>query len=143
MAATPEMSILAAKAALNAATALCTGAGTLVIRTSTLEATTLTADGGSACATLTTAATPFGAATSTTSNGLATATAGAIGSDTSAAGGTAGHFRMKSAGGVVIFQGTVGTATADLILNTVTITAGDTVAVTSFLITLPCGDGSS
>lgn len=146
MAATPVMSILAAKAALDAATALVNGGGTghLVIRTGSPPTKTTDADTGTLLATLTMSATAFPASTSSTTNGLATATANAITSDTNAAAsGTAGFFRMKSGTPVTIFQGTVGTASADLILNTTTITAGDTVACTSFKITLPCGDGSS
>lgn len=144
MTATPIMSILAAKAALNAVTALITATALIQIRTGALEATTLTADAGTLLSTLTMNATPFPAATSTTSNGLATATANAIASDTNAAGtGTAGHFRLKNGSSVVIVQGTCGTSSADLIMNTTSITAGDTVACSSFLITLPCGDGTS
>jgi hypothetical protein len=145
MSATPMMSIAGAVAAINAVTALFTGgAGTLVLRSGSLEATTLTSDAGSAVATLTLSSTAFiTPATHATSNGLATATANAVTSDTNAAGGAAAHFRMKTNGGVVIFQGTVGTSAADLIINTTTITAGDTVACTSFLVTLPCGDGVS
>ena len=146
MAATPVMSIIAAKAALDAVTALVNGggAGSLTIRTGAPPATTLTADSGTLLATLGMSATAFGASTSTTTNGLATATANAISSDTSAdATASAGHFRIKSGAATTIMQGTVGTASADLILNTVSITTGDTVAVTAFTCTLPCGDGAS
>lgn len=145
MAATPMMSILAAKAALDAITALVTNVAHLYIRTGALEATTLTADAGTLLATLTLNATPFGAATSATTNGLATSTAGAIASETNApASGTAAHFRIKNnTSAAVILQGTVGTSAADLIVNTTTITAGDTVSCSSFKITLPCGDGVS
>ena len=59
------------------------------------------------------------------------------------ASGTAGHFRVKNGSSVVIMQGTCGTSSADLIMNTTTITAGDTVAITSLKATLPCGDGAS
>lgn len=144
MTATPMMSIIGAKAAINAVTALFTGgAGTLKIRTGALEASTTTADAGTAAATLTLSATAFAAATNLTSNGLATATANSITSDTNATGGPAAHFRMYTNGGTVIFQGTVGTSAADLIVNSVTFGAGDTVACTSFVATLPCGDGVS
>ena len=79
-----------------------------------------------------------------TANGLATATANAITADPSAAAtGTAGYFRAKSNGGTVIIQGTCGTSAADFIMNTTSITAGDTVACSSWVITLPCGDGTS
>jgi hypothetical protein len=146
MALLPVMSIIAAKAALDAIRVLpdAGGAGNLYIRSGAQPATTLTADSGTLGATLPLSATSFGAATSATSNGLATTTAAAITSDTNAAASiTAGHFRIKSGAGTCIFQGNVGTATADLIMNTTTINAGDTVACSSFKITLPCGDSVS
>lgn len=144
MALLPVMSIIAAKAALDAVTALIGASGNLFIRSGAQPATTLTADSGTLGATLPLSATAFPASTSATANGLATATANAITSDTNAPNSiTAGHFRMKTSGGVTILQGNVGTSGADLNLNTTTITAGDTVAVTSFKATLPCGDGTS
>lgn len=146
MATLPVMSIAAAKAALDATTALVNvgGTGNLFIRSGAQPATTLTADSGTLGATLPMSATAFPASTSSTTNGLATATANAITSDTNAAASiTAAHFRIKSGGGTVTYQGNVGTSGADLNLNTTTITAGDTVACTSFKITLPCGDGTS
>lgn len=90
-------------------------------------------------------ATAFAASTDPGSTGLATATANAITSDTNAdATGTAGHFRLSSTdgGGTVVAQGTCGTSAADMILNTTSITSGDTVAVTSFVITLADGSGN-
>jgi hypothetical protein len=68
-------------------------------------------------------------------------TAGSITSDTSADNtGTAAYFRIKTqTGGTAVCQGTVGVSSADLILNTVSITAGSTVAVTSATITVPEG----
>lgn len=54
--------------------------------------------------------------------------------------GTATFFRiLTQAGGTVICQGTVGTSSADLILNTVAITAGSTVQITSGTIDIPEG----
>jgi len=75
--------------------------------------------------------TAFGAA----SNGVATANA--ITSDTSAdATGTASWFRaLKSDGTTAVFDGSVGTSSADLILNSVSISAGSTVSVSSFTYT--------
>lgn len=146
MTATPVMSIAAAKAALDATTALVNGGGTgsLFIRSGTLPATSLTADSGTLGATCAMSSTAFGASTNLTSNGLATATANAITSETNAPNSiTAGYFRIKSGGSTTIYQGTCGTSAADLIMNTTTIIAGDTVAITSFKITLPCGDGVS
>jgi hypothetical protein len=65
----------------------------------------------------------------------------AITSDSSAdATGTASCFRIKTqTGGTVVAQGTVGTSSADLVLNTVSITSGSTVSITSATITLPEG----
>lgn len=146
MATLPVMSIIAAKAALDATTALVgSGPGILSIYSGAQPATTLTADSGTKLSTLTLSSTAFPASTSTTANGLATATANAITSDTNAAAtGTAGYFRLKTGtGGTTIYQGNVGTSGADLNLNTTSITAGDTIAITSFKITLPCGDGAS
>ncbi len=146
MTATPVMSIAATKAALDTTTALVNtgGTGSLFIRSSTPPATTLTADSGTLGATLGMSATAFPASTSATSNGLATATANAISSETNAPNSiTAGYFRIKNGASTVIYQGTCGTSSADLIMNTVVITASDTVACTSFKITLACGDGVS
>jgi hypothetical protein len=69
------------------------------------------------------------------SNGVATANA--ITSDASAnATGTAAWFRaLKSDGTTVVFDGTVGTGTHDLVLNTVSIVAAAAVAVSAFTYT--------
>ena len=69
----------------------------------------------------------------------AVGTLAAVSSDTSADDtGTAAHFRLLTqTGGTAIAEGTVGTATSDLILNTVSITAGSTVSITSGTITVP------
>ncbi len=86
---------------------------------------------------LTMSATSFGAATDGNPGGLITANA--ITQDSSAnATGTAGFFVLITQNaGTLIAMGSVGTATADLILNTVSITAGSAVAVTAFTITMP------
>jgi hypothetical protein len=64
-----------------------------------------------------------------------TITAGTITSATAVATGTASTFRIKTqTGGTVIAQGDVGTSSASLILNTVSITSGSTVAITSAVI---------
>lgn len=84
-------------------------------------------------ATLRFGATAFGASSS------GTATANAITSDTSAAAtGTATWFRvLKSDGTSVLWDGSVGTATADLVLNTTSIVTGATVAISSLTYTHP------
>lgn len=143
MAATPVQSMIGTKAALDAITALLGSAAVIQIRTNAMPATTLTADAGTLLAELPMSNPAFGASTSATANGKATATANAITSDTNAnATGTAAHFRIKTSGGTTIFQGTCGTATSDLIFNTVSITAGDTVAITAFLIRYLTGNNS-
>jgi hypothetical protein len=54
--------------------------------------------------------------------------------------GTCTHGRIKTqTAGTVVAQFTVGTATADLILNTTSITSGSTLSITSGTITLPEG----
>jgi hypothetical protein len=65
------------------------------------------------------------------------ATANAITSDASAnATGTATWFRaLKSDGTTVVFDGSVGTGTNDLVLNTTSIVSGATVAVSAFTYT--------
>ena len=75
--------------------------------------------------------TAFGAA----SNGVATANA--ITADSSADNtGTATWFRaLKSDGTTAVLDGSVGTSSADLILNSVSISAGAQVSVTSFTYT--------
>ncbi len=88
---------------------------------------------------LTCSSTAFGAAADATPG--ARVTANAISSDTSAdSTGTASFFRiLTQSGGTVCAQGTVGTASADLVLNTTAITSGSTVSITSATVTLPEG----
>lgn len=140
----PVMSILACKAGLDAITAKCTTTSHVKIYTGAQPATTLTAEGGTLLSTLAMSATAFPASTSVTSDGNATATANAITNDTNAAAsGTAGHFSIWDNSSVVIFMGNCGTSGADMNFNTTTITAGDTIAITSFKVTLQCGDSVS
>lgn len=64
------------------------------------------------------------------------AAANAITTDASAnATGTASWFRAVTSGSATIYDGTVGTGTHDLVLDTVSIAAGADVAVTSFTYT--------
>lgn len=88
---------------------------------------------------LTCSATAFGAPADAAPGSRVTANA--ISSDTSAdSTGTASFFRiLTQSAGTVCAQGTVGTATADLILNTTAITSGSTVSITSATVTLPEG----
>lgn len=140
----PVMSVIAAKAAMDAITAKLNATSHIKIYTGTQPAATTTAFSGTLLSTLTFSATAFPASTALTTNGIITATANAITSDPAAAAtGTAGYFRCWDNASTTILQGNVGTSGADLNLNTVSITAGDTVAITAFTITLPCGDGVS
>lgn len=145
MAKLPVMSMIACKAGLDAICALVTASATIRISSGAQPATTLTAESGTQLSTgCAFGATPFPASTSGTSDGNATATANAIANDTNAAAsGTAGYFRVRTTTPTVIFQGNVGTSGADMNLNTTTITAGDTIAITSFKVTLQCGDSTS
>jgi len=132
MAANPKRSNTAASAAADAVSALLTN-GYLRVYDGTQPATADTA--------ITTqvllaelrfnASAAFGAA----SNGVATANA--ITSDSSAnATGTASWFRaLKSDGTTAVYDGSVGTSAADLVLNSVAIALGAIVAVTAFTYT--------
>lgn len=67
-----------------------------------------------------------------------TATAGAITGDTSAdATGTATWFRVQDSNGLAIWDGSVGTSAADMILDSVSIIAGGTINVSSWTVTMP------
>ncbi len=59
--------------------------------------------------------------------------------DTSAVGGTLAYFRIltQQSAGTVVFQGLAGTSASDLIMNTLAITGGSTVSLTSGVITVP------
>jgi hypothetical protein len=89
---------------------------------------------GTLLASLTFSATAFPAATA--SAGTVTATANPIGNAIAANTGTAGYFALlKSDDATVVATGAVGTTASDLNLSTLSITAGQTVSCSSFLIT--------
>jgi hypothetical protein len=145
------MSMAAARAALDSAmakmNAISGHSGVIKIFTGSAPATCETADSGTALSTgCTFSATAFAASTDPGSTGLATATANAITADTNAANtGTAGYFRGYSFDGATYtchLQGTVGTSSADMIVNTTSIVAGETVTITSLVVTLPDGSGA-
>jgi hypothetical protein len=54
---------------------------------------------------------------------------------TGAAAGTAGHFRIKTSGGVCKLQGTVGQGSGDLSLDNTNIAVDQTVTITGFTLT--------
>lgn len=128
MALNPKLSNAAANAAANAVTATL-NSGFLRIYDGTQAADADTAIGAQVLlAELTFNATAFAGAV----NGVATANA--IVSDSSAnATGTATWFRaLQSNGTSVVFDGSVGTATSNLVLNSVAISAGAAVSVSAF-----------
>jgi hypothetical protein len=109
------------------------GAATIKIYTGTQPAGPGTAvSGQTLLGTLTCSDPAFGAA----SNGVSTASA--ITSDTSAdASGTAAWFRAADSTGLAVIDGSVGTSAADMILSSVNIVLGGTIAITSWTITMP------
>lgn len=131
MAYNPKRSNEAANAAVAAMGALC-NSGKIRIYDGTQPATADTAIGGvTLLAELTFNATAFAAPTA------GVATANAITSDSSADNtGTAAWARcLKSDGTSPVFDCTVGTSNADLIINTTSITAGATVSASSLTLT--------
>jgi hypothetical protein len=96
-----------------------TAQGRLVFQTS----------GGTAVATLSLSNPAFGNASS------GVATAGAITSDTNAAGGTTTKFELRDRDAVAVILGSVGTSGSDINLSSVIIGAGDTVSVSSLTYT--------
>ena len=112
-----------------------TAAGTIEIRDGAIPANCIDADVGTLLATLTFSATSFQGATD--ANPGATANANSITGESSATAGTAQYFRCKSNAGVVIIQGEVSTAGADMNLDSVTIATGDTVNLSDWDVALP------
>lgn len=131
MALNPKRSNAAANAACDAMAALLNN-GYLRIYSGTQPATADTAlSGNTLLAELRFGATAFGSAAA------GVATANAITSDSSAdATGTATFFRaLKSDGSSVVYDGSVGTSSADLVLGSTSIVSGAAVAVTSLTLT--------
>lgn len=100
-------------------------AGTIKIYTGSRPASPDDAATGTLLATFTLSNPAFGAASSKS------AALNTVASVTAAATGTAGYFRAATSAGVAKFDGTVGTSGAELNLNTVSITSGGTVSITS------------
>lgn len=146
MAANPVYANAGAIAGLNAILALLNvgGAGYIKVFTGSAPATCETADTGTLLVTLTLSSTAFPTAVDNSAGG-ATATASTITSGTAGNTGTAGYFRayphVPSTTNAVI-QGTVGTSAADMIINTTSITSGDTVACSAWTVILPDGSTS-
>ncbi|WP_188188034.1 hypothetical protein [Nonomuraea sp. SYSU D8015] len=110
------------------------GAATIEVRSGSQPASANDAAGGTVLATFTLADPAFGAA----ANGVANL-ASTPRSTTGSAAGTAGWFRAKDSSGNTVFDGSVGTSGADMNLNTLTISVGVTVELTSGTVTMPAG----
>jgi hypothetical protein len=132
MANTPRITATQANVMLNAGYVTVANAGFIDIYQGTQPAAGGGATGATLLVTLTLNATAFPSA----SGGVLTANA--ITSGVAVATDTATWFRMtKSDHVTVLLDGSVGTSGADLNLNTVSITTGGTVSVSSFTITMP------
>ncbi|CAB4132027.1 hypothetical protein UFOVP134_4 [uncultured Caudovirales phage] len=144
MSTNPMISPTAAKDMLNTLGALF-NSYYIVIASGSLPANCGASDSGTVLAKPQFGSTAFGSASDGSTTGIMTITANTITSDTNAANtGTAGHFRCSSnntLSGTIVAQGTCGTSSADMIMNTTSITSGDTVAISSFVINLPDGSG--
>lgn len=113
-------------------------AAVIDIRSGTQPADPDTAASGTLLATLTFSDPAFGAASDANPGGLITASA--ITDDSSAdATASAGYFRIRATGTGAddVADGEVGTSGADLNFNTIDITSGSTVSITSFTVTMP------
>jgi len=115
-------------------------AAVIDIRTGAHPANVDTAATGTLLATLTFADPAFGAAADANPGGRITADV--ITDDSSADNnGTAEHFRIRATGTGAddVADGTCGASASDLNFNTTSITAGSTVSITSFTVTMPEG----
>lgn len=129
MANNPFLSDAAANAAASAVTALCNG-GSIKVYSGSQPANANAAVAGTLLASLALSATAFGAPAA------GVATANAITPATAAATGTATWFRaFKSDGTTAVYDGSVGTASADLVLSSTSIVAGGQVSVSAFTYT--------
>lgn len=112
------------------------GPATIEVRSGTQPASANDADAGTLLATFTLGDPSFGAP----AIGVITL-ASVPRTTTGAAAGTAGHFRMKDSTGATVLDGSV-TATGgggDMTLNTVTVSVGVDLGLTSGTITIPAG----
>lgn len=115
----------------NAITDLVVGGGVLNNGRLVFRTTGTVGSPGTACATLTLAATAFGASSG------GTATANAITSDTNAAGGTVATATLETSGSVVRVHCAVGTSGSDININALTVNSGDTVSCSALTYSAP------
>jgi hypothetical protein len=109
------------------------GAATIEIRSGTQPANADAADVGTVLATFTCADPAF----EVSASGVLDLDANPDLSTTASATNTATWARMKDSNGVVIFDGSVGTSSADFIITSTSIVSGQTVTLVSGALTLP------
>ena len=128
-----QFSVAVRNAMLDAIETTIGASAVLKIRSGSAPITVATADSGTILATLSLPADWMNAAS--------TGTKTLLGSWTDATAdnsGTAAHFRIYASDGTTQhFQGTVGTAATDMIVDSVTFTAGQSFTVNSFTLTAP------
>jgi len=140
MALATRISNAAAIAACNAIVDLCDvgGAGKLRIYDGTQPTDADTAVGAqNKLAEITLANPAFGNAADANPGGRATALGVPIADTSADFGGTASWFRVVNNAGTTLWDGSVGTATSDLILNSVSISLGANVSISSWTFTVP------
>lgn len=117
----------------NAVTALLDAGGYFEIRTGAPPTNTTDADSGTLLATLFCSTPAFSPA----AGGISTIVP--MANELAVAAGTAGHYRAKTAAGVVIMQGTAGLTadTPDLVLDDKTLIVDDVVTITAFSYDVP------
>lgn len=132
MAVNTHVSIASWNLALNAAIDVL-NSGFIEIYTGTQPATPdVAVSSQTKLAKLSLSATAFGAASG------GTKTANSITSSAALASGTAAWFRaFKSDDTTAVIDGSVGTASADMIIGSTTITSGDSIAVSSWTVSMP------
>jgi hypothetical protein len=133
MAANIKYSIVLNQARLAAIVTAIGSAGTLKIYDGTQPASPDTAVGAQVLLSTHTCGSPFAPASSSAHPSVLTANS--IGSATAGNTSTATWFRIASSGGTAGVDGSVGTSSADLILNSTSITSGQTVSITSLTAT--------
>lgn len=133
MASNPKYSIALQQARMADLVSTIGNAGLLKIYDGTQPASPDTAVGAQVLLSTHTCGSPFGPASSSAHPSVLTANA--IGSATAGNTSTATWFRITTSGGTAHVDGSVGTSSADLILNSTSITSGQTVSITSLTVT--------
>lgn len=139
MAANPILSTAVAKGQLDHIDATLGPASKLILYGGTVP-DDVDAASGTALATLTASGQMFAAAAGSGGDAQATMGLSATLSGSVSVTGTATYFRLSTNGGTAHVQGTVGTASADLVMASASLTSGDTVDVATLTLRQPTGD---